>query len=439
MLEGAIPRRRREDPVLFDQDREEIARLSGGRVRLPTSHDLSADERAHFIRLCSSPSQKLLLSYPLTSDDSDRVVTLYLDELRRATGLPLAPISHRVGDLAPPPLMCRGHEVRLAEALAVAPQTLPEINEWASEEGRSLAAHDPEAPLPLAALRDALECPFRLQAQHRLMWPGEKSGRVFRVVDPVAEAAGLIRAEYPDAAFRRASQLYDDYVARAYPHIEAWEAEVLNGAKDKLLQGWRDQCLGAAASLPVHVERRSATIEELGFSGTIKLGAVSARLTYRVAAAGATPFAKVYILPNLVVPDFASVIEGPQVDAFFLPLVALGLLKGRKAPVILEVTNQKAGFSRLMHREHVSAARMSRQSGSVPVSFPSVGPDGWSGMTDRLVEAGLVLAKASAIAKGGDHCRTCRYGELCRRSRDFGERVDPFDYESPPRHDGGQG
>lgn len=437
MLEGSIPRRRREDPVLFDQDREEIARLSGGSVRLPTSHDLSADERAHFVRLCASPSHRLLLSYPLTSDDSDRVVTLYLEELRRATGLPLPPIHHRVGDLTPPPELCRGHEVRLAEALAHPPSALPDINDWASEAGQGLAAHDPEAPLPLSAMRDALECPFRFQARHRLMWPGERSSRVFRVVDSVVEEAGLIRAEDPDAALRRASRVYDDCVSRAYPHIESWEAEVLFGAKDKLLQAWTSQCVGLAESLPIEVERRSATLEELGFSGTIKLGQVSAKLAFRVAAAGRAANARVYVLPNLWVPDDAGEIGPTKVDAFILPLIALGLLRGNKAPVILELKNLK-GYSRLIYRDFRSSARLSGQGSKVQLTFPVAGTDAWSGMKERLVEVGSVLSKASTAARSGEHCSRCRFGELCRRSRDFGERVDPFDYEVPPKT-GGEG
>ncbi|MCH8977921.1 MAG: hypothetical protein IH945_01595, partial [Armatimonadetes bacterium] len=84
MLEGSLPRRRAEDPILFDTEREELSRLVGRGVRLPDSRDRAVAERDEFVRVCASASRRLVLSYPQTDDSRDNVPAFYLDELERA-------------------------------------------------------------------------------------------------------------------------------------------------------------------------------------------------------------------------------------------------------------------------------------------------------------------------------------------------------------------
>lgn len=46
----------------------------------------------------------------------------------------------------------------------------------------------------------------------------------------------------------------------------------------------------------------------------------------------------------------------------------------------------------------------------------------------ELEQATQRIAQGRINPTPGDPCRTCEFGELCRRSRDFSDIDDPFDF-----------
>ncbi len=97
MMERVFPRRVKEDPFFRDEERRALQEFSG--IALEEMRNRADDERLFFYFAVTAPSERLYLSFPRSSDESDTLPSFYLDEVR-AVVTPTV-ISRTLADVAP--------------------------------------------------------------------------------------------------------------------------------------------------------------------------------------------------------------------------------------------------------------------------------------------------------------------------------------------------
>lgn len=103
LTERVFPRRITEDP--FFRDDERAALRQSGEVDLEPHKNRADDERFLFYLAVTAPSDRLILSYPRSADESDTLPSFFLDEVRAVfdttgCGLPQV-VSRTLADVAP--------------------------------------------------------------------------------------------------------------------------------------------------------------------------------------------------------------------------------------------------------------------------------------------------------------------------------------------------
>ena len=102
LVERVFPRRVTEDPFLRDEERAALRAVGG--LDLELLRDRADDERFFFYLAVTAPSERLLLSYPRSSKESDTLPSFYIDEVRAVfpAGSPaLRTVSRTLADVAP--------------------------------------------------------------------------------------------------------------------------------------------------------------------------------------------------------------------------------------------------------------------------------------------------------------------------------------------------
>jgi ATP-dependent helicase/nuclease subunit B len=95
LTERVFPRRVTEDPFLRDDERIALRHVLG--ADLEEQQSRADDERFFFYLAVTAPSQRLLLSFPRSADESDTLPSFYLDEVRAVFA------AAQAGDEAAPP------------------------------------------------------------------------------------------------------------------------------------------------------------------------------------------------------------------------------------------------------------------------------------------------------------------------------------------------
>ncbi len=124
LTERGFPRRISEDPFLRDEEREILHEVTG--IELEELKSRSDDERFFFYLSVTAPSDRLILSFPRSADESDALPSFYLDEVRSIfesennSPLSRTPIvvSRTLADVAPRYEECATEEDRLLSGCA---------------------------------------------------------------------------------------------------------------------------------------------------------------------------------------------------------------------------------------------------------------------------------------------------------------------------------
>lgn len=233
MVEGSLPRRRRNDPVLSDADRAWLREKTG--AWLEDSSVAAAAERDEFVRVCASASKQLLFSYPLSDDNRDNVPTLYLDEVRRCLGgLPETQV--RRGHYAPRPSLCVSPgdlDLRtwLDDPLPARP--VPIVR---TPRAQAMVRPGPEEEVRAQEIADAYACPFRSAARHRLQFLSPYSRSGLGALVKVTERACLHTQPDRESAVTAMDAELERLLAELYPRLETWEAALLASAGKRFVR-----------------------------------------------------------------------------------------------------------------------------------------------------------------------------------------------------------
>jgi len=415
MLEGVFPRRRRQDPVLFDSDRAFLSAHCALSVPLPNSYDDARAERDRFVRLCASASKSAHFMFPQSDNDRDNIQAFYLAEIAR-----LVPATQRTirvrRELAPPEDLCTNpSDFRLAQALASEPE--PPSYEALCEETVVKLAPRPGSEVRMSEIVEARRCPFRAGARRLDVHPSQRRTFARRLDDlfwksnlpfQPDEAAAL------EAWLQALQRTLDESIGDLFP----WEARMLECSSQRM----------AHAS----ISREFDTRLEYGRSGGT--GPTSVALTYKAPWAQYELVDKVQNLATASGYPVVQILErGSSVNYEDYSWLRYGLLAMARAvatnirTVGIEVEDPGQRIRRMVVCSFKKSAHHFHDADSKSIKTTVLHQifkrDGLLEVLKEEVNQGLDTLVTGDIQPQPNKivCRGCVYAELCRGSYDVME------------------
>lgn len=428
MLEGVFPRRRSENPILFDADMQWMSGHFG--VTLPDSHRQAREERDEFYRVACAPRRRLLLSYPQTGEDRDNVPAYYLQEVQRLMAVTEQTYSRQQFVPESPTLP---NDVQLAEALS-GPRSKPTPLDLASEEAKLAIQRDLEEPFSMRELVYVLQCPFRYAASSRLRVNAPRMTTRWNRLLNLPQVAALASQPDRESASNRLLEELDTMLTDLYSDSTAADLALMRAGGKRLIREWverefearerwpRDEVVGHGVGFDDEHLRSSIKFEDgrtIRFRG--EYPAMTVQQGYRVL--------HVFRQTDPVTrkSDHGVFSEMAPEDQLELGLAMLAIRPAR-ANAALEIDCAATGRRRMIFRE--GDGHFAPNFGTLVSSRvePAEQIEVRRNVIQQLEQATQRVAQGRINPTPGDPCRTCEFGELCRRSREFSDIDDPFDF-----------
>jgi hypothetical protein len=426
MLEGVFPRRRTEDPILTDEERAAISAMRPSEPRLRTSRDIADEERDAFYRVCSRARNKLVLSYPQAYDTRDNVPAFYLELVQQALGK-VQTVDRPRSQVAPNLDLCvTAADSSLRQAID-GPRELPLPLDVSSDEARAELKKE-DQPVTPSELRDAQTCPFMYLARHRLKLKPKRTTARWASLRQLPQAATLARHSTPREAEGALLAALDSHLDSLYSEIPEWEMQLLRAGGKRLIAEWVRREFAARKIWP---RKEESLLLNVGF-GT---HGTRDKLWNGVTLEGIVP-AKSQIddinVAHLYSGSAREADRLTEVDRMYLGIHLAALHEqGKESAVEMESMVGKRTLYTLT-RAGARPLTSEVQSGLQVVEL-AVTDDEVSAKKVFYDEVKRLVSQAAAHIRNGDvdaipgdRCDWCDYGELCRRSRGFGEEDSPF-------------
>lgn len=429
MLEGVFPRRRSEDPILSDLEREAISDLRGG-APLPVSRDKAVAERDEFYSVCAASAEEIVFSYPETDEDRDNVPAFYLDEVERALGC--VSRTTRSRDVLTPPI---------EECASLSDKELCAALSEDRADSLPLRFSDPEVALGFARrpelgfqpheLREALQCPFSFFVRRTLgVQPDRLRARWFSLVR-LPKAASLACSSSPEEAARNLERALEAQLDEFYSEVPAWEIAMLRSGGRRLIREWVDREFGAREIWPregvqADVQFGNGTLRSSLPKGLKLKGGVTA--TSRCG-----PYSVVHLVETSGPPRGHGLVSSDLADPdklYFGVHLLAAWEQGSASALEIETLS---GERLLMLLPRLARASVTARVEAGLRVIDLGGADDAGGTKTFFDEVKKLAHTAARRAEEvdvqairGDHCTWCDYGELCRQSLEFGEEDSPF-------------
>lgn len=426
MLEGVFPRRRTEDPILSDFDREAIP----ARTPLPLSKDRAEAERDTFYLVCASASEEIVFSYPETDEERDNVPAFYLDEVERALG-GIEKITRPRQQLTPEPAECFAASDRdIGEALASPDRAEGLPLAFSNSLTASAFERDPAKGLRPRELKEALQCPFSFFARRTLgIRPERLRARWFSLVG-LPQKGDLASRETPEAAREALNSALEAQLDEIYSDAPDWEIALLRSGGRRLIREWVEREFAARNLWPKEDVRSEVRFGEQGLRDDLPK---IARLSGAVAATSRSgPYSVVHLVETSApAKGYGPANDLSDQDKLYFGLHLLAAWNQNSAGAVEVETMAGERLLMLLPRipgsNLVGGIRDGLKVMDLSGGEDSQGPRAFFEDVKKLArEAVARIHRVDVRALRGDHCAWCDYGELCRHSMEFGEEDSPF-------------
>lgn len=428
MLEGTLPRRLAEDPILFDTERRAIADLLGRNVRLPSSVDRASAERDEFVRICASASDRIVFSFPETDDNRDNVPAFYLDEIQRACPTKNSKTLHTRSQIVPNQDACLSEVDRKIRTALDGPRSQRLSPELSSDAARATIRPDFEAGITPEHVSLAVTCEFHAVMRHALRLFPPMRRRLMRSLRDLPSVAGLATTKDQDEARKILRGAVDSYMQDAYTELEPWESSMLRAAGERLAEEWADREFRSREvwSVPEEETWVGVSLGERGLRHEVKIDGKTIRLRGEASSLTQRPTYTVMRFFDGSAPNLrdSSEYEDDKEAQFLYGLYLMSQVHiGPRNPAVeIDGMNGKrilAGFdggAAKAKRDPKHGLEVQCVAESRDLFFQQI--------KERLRDAVHLIDAARMRAIPGRHCNGCPYGEVCRVSSEFGESFD---------------
>ncbi len=441
MLEGTMPRRRTEDPVLNDDDRETINQINPDLPPLQSSHIKAAAERDEFIRICGSASKSLIFTYPEISETRDNIPAFYLQELRRAIPS-IEPTIRHSNEVVPPLEDCVLYaDLVLRKSLEKPADKLKPI-QLTSPIAQKIAQPDPETPLDPAQIGMAAECPFKSAFKYQFKLYSNYNRTFSTILKSTPNKAKLAELPNRETATDALNVQVKQEIEWHSLRLKHWEVEFLKQVSDSLIPAWvarefdfREQYLTAPyqTEFPGYVGGNPNGWEW-------KIEGKPYLFSSRFHAIIRTPNETIGLFYNSNTPEFSknnsendSLAKSIEVSLNLVGLMSEGKKNVR---VVIDGFKERKSYSvqqqkriRFAKLENITSVGLTNSVELEPGESPPPNE-----LTKSEVTAEFCRDLKAKIAKPlqdiftgnitpipGNYCRKCRFAELCRSHSEFGD------------------
>jgi hypothetical protein len=428
MLEGTLPRRRRQDPVLDDIDRAAINAACPNHAPLPFSSEIAHRERGLFVTLCAAAQESITFSHADAGEERDNIATFYLEEIK--TLLPNT-LQHTYPrrELTPPADQCVTWPDRtLNDALNLPRKdfTPPEIT---LEEAQRVIRPDFSEPLAIQELAQASTCPFRASFNHRVSFKAPDRSLPIAIMRGLPAKANLIAQPSASSARDVLKGLAKNELDEHLHRLDDWEQILYRDAIERIIQGWIEREFLSRNLLDLdEYERKDnfTTRSELRGDPPIKL-------KYHFDAIYERGHYKIGFLYTGYIPRYLANAKDDLENSLQATLLLHTLDKNHKENVAVMVDSLEGDRALLTLEKKVPwLAKSLWQTGIYHTSLRTDNPDHQEtnihnrfGQEIKRAQATLIRATAKPVS--GDHCSKCALGDLCRTHNEFGEIQSIFD------------
>ncbi len=430
MTEGVLPSRRTEDPVLPDVYRHQLNLVLKEHQDLPDSFSKVVGDREKFVRVCSLPSEKLILMSALASEDSLFTPSGFLDEVRRVVGAKCTEMDVTGQEPVPTRDKCvTPRDARLRRALDAEERWNwdPALHEKESADLIRADLNKPVRPREFAAV---LECSFASACRHRLELKDRKSRDLFKTYANMPARARLGQQPDRDQAESAMAAAIKEAIEEIAPKIHPGQLARVDRALRIASDRWIDRefalremwDLGSSSvqhNVPLGDD--TGTRDRLPLKSGRKL-----QFKYKFDTLIQIPDATIgvqYGRSNPIRSGGADIESGSiplldQPSAFECVLVMM-LLAGRDRNAALLFDTQ------------ASSLTLSTIADDVPMFLKAKHPDllvkhqRFRGVRNEIIRSVMAMLELGAdrLVSGdmtpnpGVHCKNCSYGDLCRSAQ----------------------
>jgi len=422
MLEGVFPKRRSEDPILSDFEREYLNSALGLEEGFKSSYEIARNERDAFVRICNAATGRLVLSYPQADDDRDNVPTFYLEEIKRAYEGRVALIDRPRGAAPEAPNCVFDLDRDVALGFDEGPEPL-DPTEWILDASRVQFTIDPDEEVSVRQLRDGLECGFKLRFGSTELDRNDPRAEVHRALLSLPQTTGLPLQPNPDEARRALERAFANIVASSARRLRPSERKLIEEEARTYFRNWvRSEFLSRElwpkdpGSTVIH-----ASFGHPGLAGFLNLKGVGG-VTLR---GGLTGYARmgryaVGILhsarSSLVLSTDVEKMEEPErlelaaylwslsEGSSFVALEAMSIGGDRTLFVCPRLSDQN------LRADQANGLRVV-DLGTLAEFLPPA--------KDLIRFSARRMREADIVPAPGKACKFCRWGELCRSSAEF--------------------
>jgi hypothetical protein len=422
MLEGIIPWRRSENPILNDEDRWEIAKNAPHKPALRDSASIAREERDLFIRLCASAQRKIVFSYPQTDENRDNVPAFYLFELERKFGEKIQKRDYPRTKLVPELEECIVPGDRsLCEALE-GPQVSSTPPTLISKEAKEVIQYILEKPVEPEELATVLNCPFKAVFQYRLGVNQVRRANLWHALKQIPARLNLSLISDPLVMEKKLQGEVLSELERLFPKLSSWEILLLHSWAQRLIKGWIHREIGARKLWGSREGRFLANVDLEGgeLKNEVPLGGIKVRLKGKVVGLSRQGDYSIMHFFTSSAPRLDYDLESNS-ELFVYGLYLMTQF-GRAPGLGIEIDSMSGERVLGLLPRFANADFQSQAQEGLSVKEITDRPgEFFHKVKQRMRKAVDLLQESTIEVKPGEGCVECWYGELCRSSKEFGE------------------
>jgi hypothetical protein len=374
-----------------------------------------------------------VFSYPQTDESRDNVPAFYLEEVTRAMGGRVERRNNPRTKLTPDGEACLAPaDIDLAAAVA-APREYPAPVVLLTEQARDGLRWPVNKPLEPKELRDALQCPFRFFVRRNLELYSNRPYSRWNRLRSLPLSVQLIGTRTAEAAQAALEQALEVELDQLYTDVPDWELALMRSGGHRLIKQWVAREFRSREVWPKAEEslRQNARFGEEGLRdkmpGDVPIkGSVAA-----ISTLGGYNVVHLYeSRPPQKGGPFGETLSDTDTLYYGLHLIARW---ERDRATAIEVETMTGDRTLMLLPRASGRAPTGRVQDGLQVMDLAEDDDPGRAVRGfhQQVKAKLSLAvkrirETDISPIQGDHCMWCEYGELCRRSREYGEDESPF-------------
>lgn len=425
-IEGSLPRRRNQDVILDDRERETLQQILTDKAPLLSSIDLARKERDLFAEICAAPSQKLTFSYPLTYEDREFAPAYYLNELNRLVKGKITHQDFGRNAIVPQIEDCVSYsDIQLRQALNQKVKNLA-FRDISSEVAQIAIRRNVAGPYSVAEIFTYERCPFQAWFRYYFeIFPSVKA-TASRGLSQIPDKSHLAIQDTAEQMRQALDFEVEQYLKKVFTNTDLTEWLVLENLCQRLKQEWIEREVESRENWGSSADRTLVDVElgQYGTANSIPVKGIELEFRDRIPAI--VQFHGYDVLQFYRRSD-RTLLKNDGTPTDDLAPYALFMLltypRNRNLAISIDSMSGKRSTYFRNDDQHSSLPQPKDKQKNAPKRLNLSEKEMFRDLVRKRLETALEnIRKPSIQATPTEQaCQYCQYGELCRVSSQYGE------------------